>query len=77
MPPRHRKEIADEVNQPEIDESRKKIAEKDPLIAPADQARAGRHLSRLVTSGQLCPDLRAGTLSPGSCSGRTVSEIFQ
>jgi hypothetical protein len=70
MPPRHRKEIADEVNPPELDDSRKQIAEKDSLIAAADQAGAGRHLSRLVTSGQLCPDLRAGMSSPGSCSGR-------
>jgi hypothetical protein len=70
MPPRHRKEIADEVNPPKLDDSRKQIAGKDSLIAPADQARAGRHLSRLVTSGQLCPDLRAGMSSTGSRSGR-------
>jgi hypothetical protein len=38
MPPRHRKEIADEVNPLELDDSRKQIAEKDSLIAPADQA---------------------------------------
>ncbi len=29
MPPRHRKEIADEVNSSELDDSRKQIAEKD------------------------------------------------
>jgi hypothetical protein len=31
MPPRHHKEIADEVNPPEPDDSRKQIAEKDSL----------------------------------------------
>ena len=34
MPPRHRKEIADEVNPPELDDSRKQIAEKDWLHRP-------------------------------------------
>jgi hypothetical protein len=31
MPPRHRKEIADEVNPSKLDDSRKQIAKKDSL----------------------------------------------
>ncbi len=67
MPPRHRKGIADEVNPPEPDDSRKQIAGKDsPLPRPLTRrGRAGRHLARLVTSGQLCPDLRGGYVIGG------------
>jgi hypothetical protein len=33
MPPRHRKEMADEVNPPKLDDSRKQIAEKDCAVS--------------------------------------------
>ena len=73
MPPRHRKEIADAVNPPEPDDSRKQIAEKDLLhradSAP-DQASARRNLTGLTTSGQLCPDLPGGYVTVGSFSPR-------
>jgi hypothetical protein len=65
MPLRHRKGIADAVNPPEPDDSRKQIAEKDLLHRAAHQASACRHLARLVTSGWLCPDLPSAYVIAG------------
>jgi hypothetical protein len=65
MPLRHGKGIADAVSPPEPDDSRKQIAEKDLLHRAANQARAGRYPARLVTSGQLCPDLPGGYVIAG------------
>jgi hypothetical protein len=65
MPLRHGKGIADAVSPPEPDDSRKQIAEKDLLHRAANQASACRHPARLVTSGQLCPDLPGGYVIAG------------
>jgi hypothetical protein len=65
MPLRHRKGIADAVNPPQPDDSRKQIAEKDLLHRAPNRASACRHLARLVTSGQLCLDLPGGQVIGG------------
>jgi hypothetical protein len=65
MPLRHRKGIADAMNPPQPDDSRKQIAEKDLLHRAPNRASACQHLARLVTSGQLCPDLPGGHVIAG------------
>jgi hypothetical protein len=68
MPPRHRKGIADAVNPPEPDDSRKQIAEKDLLdraggtggrdLRPCRAARYGCSLGGWIT---LAVRLRTGS----------------
>jgi hypothetical protein len=53
------------MNPPQPDDSRKQIAEKDLLHRAPNRASACQHLARLVTSGQLCPDLPGGHVIAG------------
>jgi hypothetical protein len=66
--------MADAMNPPEPDDSRKQIAEKELLHRAANQASACRHPARLVTSGELSL-LTGPGMSSLTCLRNTIRAI--